>query len=218
MLLKSIIKKAIPNFLFLLFVKYENKRLEKKNYKKEYIKWLNAERKIPAPFTVKVYLINKLTTKYKCNILVETGTFKGEMIDAQLNNFDHLYTIELSKDLFLEAKNKFKDVKKVTLIQGDSSQMLKTIINNLTDNTLFWLDGHYSGGITAMGDKICPIFEELEIIFQTKRKFTILIDDYRLFNGNGGYPTVNELKEFINATGIQYKFKVIVDIILIKII
>ena len=28
--------------------------------------------------------------------------------------------------------------------------------------TVFWIDGHYSGGITGIGEAVCPILAELD--------------------------------------------------------
>jgi hypothetical protein len=49
---------------------------------------------------------------------------------------------------------------------------------------LFWLDGHFCGGVSAHGDKGTPILEELNLILSHRvKEHVILIDDARLFNG-----------------------------------
>ena len=60
--------------------------------------------------------------------------------------------------------------------------MLPEIIKNMIDPTIFWLDGHYSCGITAKGDVDVPLLEELiaiNVLF--KGSAILIIDDYRLF-------------------------------------
>ena len=83
--------------------------------------------------------------------MVETGTYYGDMIYAQLDNFSRIYSIELSERLYRKAKRRFKKNESVTLLHGDSSEVLHEIVPKFKEPVLFWLDGHYSGGITAQG-------------------------------------------------------------------
>ncbi len=74
------------------------------------------------------------------------------------------------------------------------------MIDEVQDDILFWLDGHYSGQGTGIGELTSPILNELDII-QSKNlsKYCILIDDYRLFNGTDGYPSVHTVMEKIKS-------------------
>ena len=54
------------------------------------------------------------------------------------------------------------------IVQGDSGKVLSEILLEINEPAIFWLDGHYTAGITARGVKECPIFEELDCIFNTK--------------------------------------------------
>jgi len=102
----------------------------------------------------------------------------------------------------------------IKIIKGDSAKILNEIVPELTGPAIFWLDGHYSGGITARGDKDCPIYEEIDAILKN-RKFNhiILIDDARCFTGEGDYPTVNQLTEYIKYREPKYEVLVESDII-----
>ena len=174
---------------------------------REYSRWLKSGKPMPPPRIVKQNLISNSKKETGYNILVETGTYQGEMIFYQLKNFKKLFSIELDEKLYENAKKRFKNCSNVTLIQGDSGKVLKQITDQLNEPAIFWLDGHYSAGVTAMGEKQTPIFEELRTIFSTKINHAILIDDARLFAGTGDYPTMEGLTNFVHQyyPGLEIK-------------
>ncbi|PIR43755.1 hypothetical protein COV24_01205 [candidate division WWE3 bacterium CG10_big_fil_rev_8_21_14_0_10_32_10] len=136
------------------------------------------------------------------------------MVESQKKLFNKIISIELGTDLYKRAKKRFKDNKNITIVQGDSGKILPSILKNINQSVLFWLDGHYSAGVTALGDKECPIFEELDAVFNnSKNKHTILIDDARCFNGTGDYPTIEKLKKYIKGKNKNYKVTIKNDII-----
>lgn len=76
------------------------------------------------------------------------------------------------------------------------------------------MDGHYSDGITARGEKDCPIYEELEAILGEKpMDHVLLIDDARCFVGQGDYPTIEALTAFVQRKRPHYQLAVKNDII-----
>jgi hypothetical protein len=158
-------------------------------------------------------VVEEYQKKYGCRILVETGTYRGDMIYAEKNHFDQIFSIELDELLFKKAVQKFKKYPHITILQGDSGVVLREVVSKLDEPALFWLDAHYSGGITAMGDKECPIFEELRNIFASKYHHIILIDDARCFNGTRDYPTIAELTEYVEKTIPGYTVEVKDDFI-----
>jgi hypothetical protein len=87
-------------------------------------------------------------------------------------------------------------------------------MQGINEPAIFWLDGHYSAGITAKGDKECPIFEELNAILN-KNEFNhiLLIDDARCFIGEGDYPTIEELTNYVKTKDKSYQVVVEHDII-----
>ena len=113
-------------------------------------------------------------------------------------DFDRIYSIELNQELVEKAKLRFKNESHIELIHGDSGIELKKLIAKINQPALFWLDGHYSAGITARGDKDTPILEELEHILNAPdRGHVILIDDARCFGADPAYPTIAKLSESI---------------------
>ncbi len=145
---------------------------------------------------------------------METGTFLGEMVFTQLDNFEKIYSIELGKELWEKTVSRFVKDKHVHLFHGDSGKVLHDIVPKLDSTALFWLDGHYSAGFTAKGEKECPIYEELGAIFKHhKYPHVILIDDARCFDGTGDYPRVDELEKYIKKKDPGYMMEVQDDVI-----
>ena len=83
-----------------------------------------------------------------------------------------------------KEKERFKNDTNIRIIQGDSGKVLSDILKDIREQAIFWLDGHYSAGITSKGEKDCPIFEELNAILENQKyNHVLLIDDARCFNG-----------------------------------
>lgn len=128
-------------------------------------------------------------------MLIETGTYYGDMVAAQLGNFERIISIELSDKLYKKAVERFKGVENVTLLHGDSGKLLPAIVKTLHEPATFWLDGHYSRGVTARGDKDTPVKDELKAILNHHIRHKILMDDARHYTGDNDYPTIDEIKK-----------------------
>lgn len=116
---------------------------------------------------------------------VETGTYMGETILRFINDFEKSYTIELSNELHNLFNQKDYDRNKLKSLLGDSSIILKEVINELKGNAIFFLDGHFSSCGTAKGVKDVPLIEELKLINDNfNYESLIIIDDLRLFGTN----------------------------------
>lgn len=158
-------------------------------------------------------LIEAFQKKYGYNILIETGTFLGDMVEAQRNNFRKIYSIELQHDLAEKAKARFMKMDHVKILQGDSSKLLREILDEVNEPAIFWLDAHYSGGLTARGEKDCPIYAEVDAIFEKNMDHILLIDDARYFTGEGDYPKINDLTAYIQKKDARYNVDVANDVI-----
>lgn len=163
----------------------------------------------------KIQIIIDYATEYNCLTLIETGTYLGDTLWGVKNSIQNIYSIELSEELHNSAKTRFIDYPNINLLQGDSSDILPQLLDSINkQNIIFWLDGHYSGDITAKGKKETPILEELCSIQDYKVKNSvILIDDSRCFGNLPDYPKINELKAFVKKTWKKAKFQVEKDII-----
>lgn len=178
-------------------------------------KWEQQNRPLPPPHQVKQAVIEDYRQRYRCSVLVETGTFRGDMVEAHMRHFDQVFSIELCQELYEKACYRFRKSPHVTIYQGDSGAVLPRIMRALHQPAIFWLDGHYSSGDTARGDKDCPIYEELDAIFAAgnRHAHVLLIDDARCFVGEGDYPTIAALTHYIQAKDSRYRVDVKDDII-----
>jgi hypothetical protein len=180
----------------------------------EYEKWVSAGRPAPPPHIVKQQVIKFYAETRRPNILIETGTFRGEMVDACATIFSRIYSIELSKELFLDTSKRFSTYPHISLIQGDSVEILPEILRTINEPCLFWLDGHYSGGFTAKGNKETPILQEVTSILNHHiDRHIILIDDARSFTGQNDYPTIEELRDMILSRRPDWFFEIDDDVI-----
>ncbi len=205
--IKSIIRKILPRYI----VKFLCKIIANK----EVFLWKRNGRPVPPPHRVKQLIIEYYQKKYNINILVETGTCFGDMVYAQLNNFKKIYSIELGDELWANAVKRFRNDKHVKIIHGDSGFIMKKLILDINERAIFWLDGHYSAGVTAKGNKESPILEELASIFTSKLNHILLIDDARCFNGEGDYPTIEELTNYIKINRKESKIEIKDDCIIV---
>jgi hypothetical protein len=152
---------------------------------------------------------------YNYKNFFETGTFQGKMIEGVSSHFEKIYSIELGKYFFEEARKKFDD-SKVKLFWGDSSKILPFILKRIKTPIIFWLDAHFwPNSPFAKGETSCPIREELNAIstHPLVQQHVILIDDFRCFQGKMNYPTQNELIKQIEIQFPTHKIEIKDDIV-----
>ena len=155
---------------------------------------------MPPPHVVKQGVLRSYARRYDLKIFVETGTYRGDMVEAMKPLFEKIYSIELSEQLCDAARKRFQADRHVELIHGDSGKELGRIMERIDRPALFWLDGHYSAGETARGEHETPVREELEHIFRAPDLgHVIVIDDARAFGTDPAYPTFEELGKYVRS-------------------
>jgi hypothetical protein len=169
---------------------------------------------IPPPRNVKQKIVKAYGEQFNLKLLIETGTYLGDMIDATRKSFNEIYSIELSDSLYEKAKKRFSKFPHIQLLHGDSSLVLPTVLSSINQPCLFWLDAHYSGGITSKKILESPIIEEMSCIMQHPiLDHVVLIDDARCFVGLGGYPSIDELRKLVSQYRPDWVLEVNNDII-----
>jgi hypothetical protein len=99
------------------------------------------------PHIIKALRVIQTAKNHGIGILVETGTYLGEMVRKTVNHFESIFTIELDENLAHKAMKRFQRYSKVQILHGDSSIILESILEQIQEPAIFWLDGHYSGGV-----------------------------------------------------------------------
>lgn len=176
--------------------------------------WKAQNRPFPPPHSYKLMVVREYSKRINTCILVETGTYQGEMVDAMKGIFHRIISIELDETLFKNAKIRFSQYPQISILKGDSGKLLPEVLSTIDEPCLFWLDGHYSGGFTARGKKGTPILEEITAILNSSLdEIIILIDDARDFNGHDDYPTIEELQKLVEQKRTGWKFEICDNII-----
>jgi hypothetical protein len=129
-------------------------------------------------------------------VLIETGTFRGVTTRRCARHFSRIYTIELDHDLAVMAKRTLKAYRNCEVIEGDATREVTKILkrSDVGNDLLLFLDGHFSGIGTARGECEEPALDVLKVIANHKRRVAgIVIDDFREFGCQPGWPTKGEL-------------------------
>lgn len=165
--------------------------------------------------------LKEMVDLFSVDVFVESGTFFGGTTEEAAKYFRQVHTIELCPNLYRKAVLRFLGRNNIHVYLGDSSKLIPEILPNIRGKIMFWLDGHYSEGMTAKGDKNTPIVEELEAIKKSGIKdAVILIDDIRCFQevddrpenqSLKNYPSVAQLEKLVLAINKDYQFYVYGD-------
>lgn len=164
---------------------------------------LRAQSKADAYYHSSIHdQILSIAATHSISVFFETGTYLGNTVRGVKDAFDTVYSVELSEDLASLARERFASDANVHIIQGDSALALRDFLAKLEQPALFWLDAHYSSGVTAMGSLQTPVKNELRAILgHPIKQHHILIDDVKDFNGQNDYPTVDQILEMVREFG-----------------
>lgn len=176
--------------------------------------WVEAGKPAPPPHAVKQRILAAYASAFDIRTMIETGTYAGGTVWAMKDRFDSIFSIELSERLARRASRRFRSFPHIRILQGDSGSVLPGLLSRISTRCLFWLDGHYSAGITALGDAATPVMQELRTILDHRiENHVILVDDARLFVGSGGFPGVQELRGLVSVHRPDWDFSVRNDVI-----
>jgi len=120
---------------------------------------------------------------------LETGCFKGKNLEqvVAFGYHQEYHSIELSKKWYQYNKDRFSSHKNVFLHHGDSKSLIPKLWANLPSPKTIFLDAHYSGPDTELGEEETPLLEELRVLklLGIDDESIIIIDDTRLLGNRG---------------------------------
>lgn len=178
----------------------------------DYWYWILRGRPPRSPHLLKQKVVREYGQRFGLRILVETGTYYGEMVAAMKNYFDQIYSIEFVQELASRATRKFARDEHVHIFCGDSRVVMPEMLALLNMPALFWLDAGYYGwvGIRTNEQRLSA---ELEMILSHPFPHVILLDDARGLTGRDGIPSVADVKEYVESTFPQRVVEVKYDIV-----
>lgn len=179
----------------------------------DYWYWLLRGKPVRSPHLLKQFTVRDYGKRYGLRVLIETGTYYGEMVAAMKNRFADIYSVEFDPQLAQRAQNKFSYLPHVHILQGDSQKLIPELLKTLREPALFWLDAGYYGWAGLHGNEQRLTSELEAILSHSIQKHVILMDDARGLNGQNGSPTVPELKQRIEAEFPGHGFEVKYDIL-----
>jgi hypothetical protein len=169
------------------------------------------KRKGVFPHLLKQAIVREYAVASGAHVFVDTGTYYGFMLQACVRYFDRLISIEVEPHFYDRARRTLKKYKNVSVLYGDSAEVLPGVLAEIECPCLFWLDAHFSGGLTGKGASDTPVRRELEAILGHPYRHTVLIDDASCFDGTHDYPHLTWIERAALAS--RYRISVADNII-----
>lgn len=175
----------------------------------EFEQWRERGYAAPSPPAVKQLVLARHSPEQAT--WIETGTYLGSTTAFLSTRAKQVISIEPEPTLFANAEARFRGTSNVKILNGTSEALLPGVISGLRGNVAFWLDGHYSAGVTYKGTEYTPILAELASIgsmLPRHEKIAILIDDIRCFEmpdeGTSHYPERHVLVDWATEHGLSW--------------
>jgi hypothetical protein len=171
--------------------------------------WEDREFAAPSPPFIKQKVL--LRNGLRDATWVETGTYMGETTSVLSKVAKMVYSIEPEPTLFSKAEQRFSNTSNVKIIKGLSEEVLPKLLPTIRGNICFWLDGHYSEGITFRGPRDTPVLDELTAIGENipkTGKIVVMVDDVRCFDPRNpeftAYPPVDVLVDWARKHNLAW--------------
>lgn len=148
----------------------------------EYWSWSSRQFAAPSPRYIKWEVLKR--NGVKGSTWIETGTYTGDTTAFIGRLASSVISIEPDPVLARRALRRFQGNHKITVYEGTSEAVLPEVLQSVSGDVTFWLDGHWSGEGTYQGVNDTPIHSECQLIASRLSKLenvSIMIDDVRCF-------------------------------------
>ncbi len=183
------------------------------------VRWHRQGFPVPAPFPVKRSVL--LRDVPSAATWIETGSYLGQMTEELRRTGSRVFTIEPGVELHQGIKRRFRKFPNVVPLEGTSEDVIPGLLPGIEGSVCFWLDGHYSSGITFRGSSDTPILAELKEISKNLPRWAnvrVFVDDVRCFNptlpGLEGYPPLTALVQWAEDHHLDWSIEH--DILIMK--
>lgn len=155
-------------------------------------------------------------------LFVETGTFQGDTLALARRHVARCESVELSPQLFAQARRRFAGDAGAELACGPSPEFLRERrARHQAAPALFWLDAHWCVADQAGGaDSQSPLLEEMAAIERLHPDSALLIDDARLYlcpppkpHRLGDWPDWHDITRALTALSPAHRAVVFNDVI-----
>jgi SAM-dependent methyltransferase len=136
----------------------------------------------PTPEAKRDYLLGLL--RHRDNrVFVESGTYLGDTTAFLRPYVDRIFTVEVEPKLHSDAAARFAADPAIEVLLGDGQELIPSVVERLNEPAFIWLDGHFSGGVTGMGEQVEPALAILDTFasMELPAGSTVLVDDLRMF-------------------------------------
>jgi hypothetical protein len=179
------------------------------------LSWALSGRPMPMPPHMKVRAIEDAAIHIHATVFIETGTYRGDTSKILSKRVHQVVSVEIDKRLATLARERFGN-SNVEILEGDSAELMSSIVSRFKNQVcLYWLDGHYSSGVTGGEVKPVPVQRELEEILPfLKSSDLIIIDDIREFDGKN-YPSLDHLTSYITQIRPDLDYRTLNDMLFV---
>ena len=174
-------------------------------------------------FSIDSQMLQFFQQRLHVTTFVETGTYQGGSLNIAADFFGECHSVELSQELYEDAKRQFSSRPNVKLYQGESAAILnETSEQFIKRPVLFWLDAHWCVGENTAGQNSqSPVREELRAIRILHPQSVVLIDDARLYlcpppepHRFTDWPDFHDIVILLQSLSHQHRLMILNDVII----